>query len=511
MASVPEGKSKLFEVKSIDVDLQRNLVVLNESDAAELGVSPSNVVLVTAGERSVYAVVLVSKTITSPGVIALTKNTLSLLKVPEGERVGVKPVGLPASFNALKKRLRGEKLTENEMKSIIKDVVDGVYGEAEIAAFLVSQLYRELSEEELSYLIRAMVETGSRVAFEETVYDVHSIGGVPGNSKVALITVPIVAASGLLIPKTSSRAITSPAGTADTMEVLARVDLTINEIVEVVRKTKGVLAWGGRLNLAPADDIFVNVERRIAIDPEQQMVASILSKKIAMGVERLVIDIPVGRGAKIKDLTEAERLAGLFIRQSGMLGLSVRIVLTYGGQPIGTTAGPALEAREALEALIERRGSRSLVDKAILLAGQVLELSGKVQPGQGEDVAREVFLSGRAYEKFKQIVEAQGGNPNVKPEDIPIGSHTYTLKSPLEGAVTHIDNTAITLIARACGAPFDKGAGVKLHAKVGYRVNRGDPLITLYSSSASRLETAVKLLRDLQPIVVEGMLLRTLP
>jgi len=506
-----ETRSRLFQVKLIDMDLPCNLVIMHSNDASELGVVTNNVVLVTIGEKSIYAVVLTSKTITRPGEVALSKQAATALGVSDGDQVGVKPVGLPSSFNALKKRLQGARLTEGEMRSIIQDVVNGVYGEAEIAAFLVSQLYSELSEEELSYLIKAMVETGSRVAFEEVVYDVHSIGGVPGNSKVALITVPIVAATGLLIPKTSSRAITSPAGTADTMEVLARVDLTIDEIVEIARKVKGVLAWGGRLNLSPADDIFVNIERRLAIDPEQQMVASILSKKIAMGVERLVIDIPVGRGAKVKDTSMAEKLAGLFIRQAGLLGLSMKVALTYGGQPIGTTTGPALEAREALSALIERKGSRSLIDKAILLAGLVIELSGKVQPGQGEEVAREVFLSGRAYEKFKEIIGAQGGNPEVKPDDIPVGSHTYTLTSPLEGAVTHLDNAAITLIARACGAPYDKGAGIKLHAKVGYRVNKGDPLITLYSNSASRLEAAVRLLRDLQPVMVEGMLLRTLP
>lgn len=506
-----ESKSKLFNVKIIDLDIHRNLIIMNSGDAEELGVVTNNIVLVTAGDYSAYAMVITSRTVTQPGVVALLTQTASTLRVSEGDMVGVKPIGLPASFNALKKRISGVKLSESEMKSIIQDVVNGIYGEAEIAAFLISQLYNELSEEELSYLVKAMVETGSKLIFEETVYDVHSIGGVPGNSKVALITVPIVAASGLLIPKTSSRAITSPAGTADTMEVLARVDLTIDEIVEIARKVKGVLAWGGRLNLAPADDIFVNIERRLSIDPEQQMVASILSKKLAMGVERLVIDIPVGRGAKVEKVSLAEKLAGLFIRQAGLLGVAMRVALTYGGQPIGTSVGPALEAREALEALIERKGSRSLIDKAILLAGLVMELSGRVQPGQGEEVAREIFVSGKAYEKFKQIIEAQGGNPETKPSDIPIGSHTYTLTSPLEGAVTHIDNTAISLIAKACGAPYDKRAGVKLHAKVGYRVNKGDPLITLYSDSASRLETAVRLLRDLQPVIVEGMLLRTLP
>lgn len=505
------GKPKTFRVRNFDMNFDKPLIILNEEDARDLGLSPGVVTLLSAGNTSAPGIVMTSKTIVGPGEVGITRGAFSKLRLEDGEVVGLRPLGIPPSFDALKKRIRGLRLSESEYRALIRDVVEGVYGEAEITAFLVSQIYYPLTDDELTYLIKAMVDAGSKITFEETAYDIHSIGGVPGNSKVALISVPIVASAGLLIPKTSSRAITSPAGTADTMEVLARVDLEADEIVNIVRKTRGVLAWGGRLNLSPADDIFVNIERKIAIDPEQQMIASILSKKIAMGIERLVIDIPTGKGAKVSDLSKAEELAGHFIRQASSLNITIKIAVTYGGQPIGTTAGPALEAQEALTALIERRGSRSLVDKAILLAGLVFEISGKAPPGMGEEIAREIFTSGKAYAKFKEIVEAQGGNPNIKPDEIPLGKHTYTLTSPLEGAVTHIDNAAITLIARACGAPFDKGAGVKLHAKVGYRVNKGDPLITLYSNAASRLESAIKLLYDLKPIAVEGMLLRTIP
>lgn len=503
--------ARVFKAKIMDISFPQPVIVLNEVDSNRLGIAPGNIVIVTLGENHSTAVIMVSKTIVNEGECAVSASLAYGLGIREGDVVGIKPIGIPPSFNYLKKRLNGQRLGEGEFIAIIRDVVNGVYGEAEIAAFLLSQLYHPLSDEELSYLIKAMVETGVKVRFEESVYDIHSIGGVPGNSKVALVTVPIVASSGLLIPKTSSRAITSPAGTADTMEVLARVDLTVDEIVEIARKVKGVLAWGGKLGLAPADDIFVNVERKLAIDPEQQMVASILSKKLAMGVNKLVIDIPTGRGTKVENVQAAERLASIFIREGSLLGVSIRVAITYGGQPIGTSVGPALEAREALKALIERRGSKSLIDKALNLAGLVLETSGKASPGTGPDIAREIFLSGRAYEKFKQIVEAQGGDPNVKPEDIPVGKHTFTLTSPIEGAVTHIDNVAITLVARACGAPFDKGAGVELHAKVGYRVNRGDPLLTLYSNSESRLQEAIELLREASPILVEGMLIKTLP
>lgn len=503
--------ARLFKAKLVDVTFPQPVVIINEVDSSKLGLAPGNVVVVTLGESHSTAIVMVSKTVVSEGECAISTSLANVMGVREGDIIGIKPIGLPPSFGFLKKRIDGQRLSEGEFMAIIRDVVSGIYGEAEIAAFLLSQLYHPLSDEELSHLIKAMVETGVKVKFEETVYDIHSIGGVPGNSKVALVAVPIVASAGLLIPKTSSRAITSPAGTADTMEVLARVDLTVDEIVEIARKVKGVLAWGGKLGLAPADDIFVNIERKLAIDPEQQMVASILSKKLAMGVNKLVIDIPTGRGAKVENIQEAERLASIFIRQSSLLGISIKVAVTYGGQPIGMSIGPALEAREALKTLTERRGSKSLVDKALNLAGLVLEMSGKVTPGSGPDVAREIFLSGKAYEKFKQIIEAQGGNPYVKPEDIPVGKYTFTLTSPIEGAVTHIDNAAITLVARACGAPFDKGAGVELHAKVGYRVSRGDPLITLYSNSESRLQEAIEILREASPLLVEGMLIKTIP
>lgn len=502
---------RTFRLKAIDVKFVQPVAILHEDDAEELGIKPGNVVLITAGEAHYSVVVVTTRTVVQRGECAVARDLLGALRVSEGEVVGIRPLGLPQSFNALKKRMKGEKLTEGEFTALIRDVINGVYGEAEIAAFLLSQLYNPLSDSELAYLVKAMVETGVKVKFEETVYDIHSIGGVPGNSKVALLAVPIVATAGLLIPKTSSRAITSPAGTADTMEVLARVDLAVDEIVEIARKVKGLIAWGGKLGLAPADDIFVNIERKLAIDPEQQMVASILSKKLAMGVEKLVVDIPVGRGAKVQELREAESLASLFIKQSGLLGIAVKVAITYGGQPIGMSVGPALEAREALRAHIDKRGSKSLVDKATMLAGLVLELSGKAQVGSGADIAREVLLSGKAYEKFKQMIEAQGGNPCIKPEEIPVGKHSYTLKSPMEGAVTHIDNAAVTIIARACGAPYDKGAGVEFHAKVGYRVNKGDPLLTLYSNSESRLDEAISLLREHQPILVEGMLVKTLP
>lgn len=501
----------IFKVDLIDIDLNTNLIVMNEEDAKVLGVNPGSKVRLAKGERESSAQVMLSKTMVGRGVVLVSKDLFNALKLSAGDVVYIKPISVTQGFLALQKRLRGEKLSYEDVLAIVRDVTSGSFGEAEIASFLVSQIFHRLSDDELHYLIKAMVETGTKVVFEEPVYDIHSIGGVPGNGKVALISVPIVASAGLLIPKTSSRAITSAAGTADIVEVLAKVEFTAEELKEIALKTRGTLAWGGSLNLAPADDIFVAVERKLNIDPWHQMVASILAKKIAMDVSNLVIDIPVGRKIKVESIEQAEVLSGLFISQAARFNLRVKVAVTYGGQPIGETIGPALEAREALEALINRSGRRSLIDKALSLAGLAIELSGRVQVGMGYEVAKEIFLSGRAYEKFKQIIEAQGGNPNVKPEDIPVGSHSATIHAPIEGAITHIDNATLIMAARAAGAPFDKGAGIRLHAKIGHRVNKGDPLLTVYSSSASRLEEALNILSKTPSIIVEGMVIKVLP
>jgi AMP phosphorylase len=501
-------KVKGLRVARSPIDLGHDIAVVNRREAGRLGVVPGSRVTVVCGGRSVGALAVVDDRL-EDGVVGLGGSILE--KLGECEAADVHPLDLPPSFAAFKRRIEGGRLTAAEYKMLISDIVAGYYDDAQIAAFIVSQLYNRLGEEELEYLIRAMVETGEVVKFPEPVYDVHSIGGVPGNSKVALLVVPIVASKGLLIPKTSSRAITSPAGTADTMEVLAKVAFKPQELHDMALKARGLIVWGGALNLAPADDIFVRVERRIAVDPPTQTVASILAKKLAMSVSRLVIDIPFGYGAKVEEESEAETLASMFLSQAGRLGIAMRVALTYGGEPIGFSVGPALEAREALETLMKGDGAPSLVEKACSLAGLVFELGGVAPRGRGYQLACELLRSGKAYEKFREIIEVQQGDPDIKPEDIKLAPKTFTLEATRDGIVSRIDNRAITLAARAAGAPDDKGAGIKLHVKAGYRVRRGDPLLTVYASTDTRLHEAVHILEEYNAVVVESVIMKVLP
>jgi AMP phosphorylase len=290
------------------------------------------------------------------------------------------------------------------------------------------------------------------------------------------------------------------------MSVLAPITFKAEELKRIVKKTRGALVWGGSLNLAPADDLFMRVEYSLQMNPHAQMMASIMAKKIAVGVDFAVLDIPVGRGTKVGSIDEAQALGRGFIELGQKFGIKIECGMTHAEQPVGHTVGPALEAKEALEAL-EGHGPTSLIEKSTALAGLLLEMSGTISRGRGQDTAKEILASGKALQKMRQIIEAQGGDPKVKPEDIPIGNHTTKVLAPADGYLVSVDNEAIKNIARVAGAPIDKGAGIKLYAKRGYIVKRGDPLFEIYAESEGKLFEAQALAMKLQPITVEGMLL----
>lgn len=410
-------------------------------------------------------------------------------------------------IDLVKRFISGKPLTKEQYMRLIKSALDGEVPDVAIAAFVIYQYIKKIPIDEIAKITQAIVETGQTVDFGPMTVDKHSIGGVPGN-KVSLLIVPIVAATGLKIPKTSSRSITT-IGTADTFEVLAPVDLTLEEVVEVVNKTNGCLVWNGMLGIAPADELFISkVQSVLRIDPLSQAVASIMANKIAMGSKFIVIDIPQGEGTKARTLKEATELGRMFIELGSRLGVNVEVAVTYGEQPVGHAVGPALEAREALYTLEGGRPSTSLIEKSVGLAGILFEMTGRAPVGMGREMAREILDSGRALKKLKEIIEAQGGDPNIKSDDVPVGSYVAEIKSDINGYVAKIDNKAIMDIVRTAGAPEDKGAGVILPKKGGRYVNRGDVILKIYSNNESRLDAAVNLAQNLQPIVIEGMIRR---
>ena len=480
----------------IPYELPQSLAVIGQETASRLEIRPGDRVEVTWNGKTAVAVAVVSPGFPE-GSVGLYPSVARVLGVADGLEVDVTPCEPPVSARAIKRKLAGGRLTPEEVRQLVRDIVDGKVSEVELAALVTSLHFTGMSLEEAKAFTIAMVETGSRLELDrKPVLDKHSLGGVPGD-KTSLLVVPIIASLGFTIPKTSSRAITSPAGTADRMEVLAPVNLTLEEMRRVVEKTGGCIVWGGNLNLAPADDIIIRVENPLGIDPF--FVPSILAKKLAVGSTHVVLDVPTGRGTKAPTLEDAKNISRDFIELGAALGLRIEAVATYADEPIGYAVGPALEAREALEALSSLRPT-DLVEKAALLAGTLLEMVGVAR---GYEVAMEALASGRAERKLREIIEHQGGDPRVRPDDLPIGEKALTIYSEEDGLVQYVDNSAVALLGKLAGAPLDKGAGVLLHVKVGQWVRKGAPLLTVYSSSSARIQAIERMLSDgLRPLRV---------
>lgn len=474
------------------------IVILNKEDADELGVRSLNRVRIEYKGKELAAIVNTTSKVIGHGHIGVSEEVKNILKVGQDAEVSVEIAKFPSSLTYIINRLKGRKLNYDEIREIIKDVVEGNLNEIEIAAFVTALNNYGLDIDEAANLATAMIESGDRLHLnKKLVVDKHSVGGVPGD-KTTLLVVPIVAAAGLTIPKTSSRAITSAAGTADRAESLMKVDLNIEEMKKVVEKTNGCFVWGGALDMAPADDIFVQIEFPLSIDP--MLLPSIMSKKKAVGANYLVIDIPTGRGTKIKTLGDANLLAKDFITLGKKLNISTECAITFGEQPVGHTIGPALEAKEALEVLMRKKFVPDVIDKATHIAGILFEMTGKKN---GQELAKEILKSGKAEQKMREIIGQQHGNPDIKPEDMNIGDHGIDFHSEKSGVVLWMNNTALVEIARAAGSPKDKGAGIVLYKKLGDRVAKDEKLFTVYSEKQQKLER-VRTLMDENEVIGVG-------
>lgn len=418
---------------------------------------------------------------------ALSSAAWKSLALGEGAYVRVRHAPPVESLKFVRKRVFGHPLAGPDFQEIVSDIVRGRYSAVEMAAFVTACATSALTPEETEHLTLAMVGTGETLRWDAPmIMDKHSVGGLPGNRTTPII-VAIATALGLTMPKTSSHAITSPAGTADTMETLAPVDLDAASIRRVVEKEGGCIAWGGAVHLSPADDVLIRVERALDIDGEGQMIASILSKKIAAGATHLVVDMPVGATAKVRTEEAGATLAKGLRAVAEKFGLRIAIVPGEGRQPIGRGIGPALEARDVLAVLKgERSAPRDLRERSLVLAGAVLELAGRAPAGGGTGLAAAVLADGRAWRKFQRICEAQGGMRQP-----PEASYRTELPALHDGRLLQIDNRRISRLAKLAGAPFDRAAGVDLHVRLGDIVSRGMPLCTLQAESPGELAYAL--------------------
>ncbi|MEM2908656.1 MAG: AMP phosphorylase [Candidatus Bilamarchaeaceae archaeon] len=503
-------KKYICKVKPIGIYAGgKNIIVLNTDEAESHDIYAGYRTELKTPKATIIGIVDTSDKLVKPGEVGIYDDFAKEFHLKAGEEVEIVHMDRPASIGYIKKKLDKGTLESNEIKTIVTEIMENKLSEVETSAFIAAAYINGMADSEVIALTNATVESGETLNLGRgPILDKHCIGGVAGN-RTTMIVVPIIAAAGLYMPKTSSRAITSAAGTADTMEVLANVTFSMDELRKMVLKTKGAIVWGGGMKLAPVDDKLIRIRHPLSLDPEGMLLASILGKKKSVGAEYVIIDIPVGRGVKIPYYEKGRELGDHFIKIGKQLGIKIEVLITDGAEPIGNGIGPSLECVDVLHVL-NGKGPEDLRHKSILMAGKLLELCGKVGKGEGYSAAENLITTGKALKKFLEIVEEQGGNPRVTVDDIPIGKYAYTVKSKVSGSIFHIDNHSISKIARIAGAPKSKGAGVLLHKTRGNRVEVGDSLFTVYAEKETLLDYAIKALEKLEPIEMRKMLLGTM-
>lgn len=495
-----------LRVKDMDIatgDVQ--VVILNEKDADMLDLHHNDRLFLRKDRRHTIAVLDIaeSEKAVPAGSIGLFEEVLDALYAKDGDIVTIELARKPKSVSYIRKKLDGKELTYSEIYEVIKDIGKNQLTDIELASYVTANYITGMSDNEIINLTKAMIFTGTKLKIaKKPVVDIHCIGGVPGN-RTTMIVVPILIAAGLTVPKTSSRAITSPAGTADTMEVLCPVSLPISKLYQILNSVGGFIIWGGSVNLAPADDRIIKVEHPLSIDAEGQMLASIMAKKASVSATHLLMDIPVGKGAKVEDRKQAVHLQGHFERLGKELGIKVCTIITQGSEPIGNGIGPVLEAKDCLWTLKnDSRAPQDLRRKSLEMAAIALEFAGAAKKGQGMQMATEILNSGKAYKVFVDMIRAQGGK-DVDPESLKPCPLQYTYSAPKAGMVKSLDNISIARIARMAGAPRDPDSGILLHRHCGDSVKKGEPIMTIYAHTKEKLGYAIDILKDLDGIIVQ--------
>lgn len=473
--------------------------MLNVKTANKIGVHTSDRISIkklTMKDGEFSTIVDTVERIVKENEIGISSEIFSRLKLRSGEKVDVNLATSPNSLKFIRKKTDNKKLSKAEINEIMKDVVNNSLSEPEIALFVSAMYEHGMDFKETIYLIDAILKTGNRLPLKgKYIVDKHSIGGIPGN-RTTPIVVSICATAGLTFPKTSSKAITSAAGTADVIESIADVEFDIKKLQKIIKKTNACMVWGGALGLVPADSKIIKVEKMLKVDPRAQLLASIMSKKIAVGSKYILIDIPYGKTAKVSK-SEGLILKKQFEKIAKHFKLKIRVVLTKGSEPIGNGVGPLLELVDLMKVLNpSESGPCDLEDKALFLAGQILEMTKKAKPNKGIEMAKEILCSGKAFKKFLEIMKAQNGDLSK----IRIAKYKKDVLATSSCKISEIDNKKTNLLARIAGCPVDKASGIYLHNHVGAKLKKGDKILTIFSESKPRLKEALSYYKREKPI-----------
>ncbi len=506
----------LLKVKALQLLAGRPIVILHENTAKFLNLHVGERVRIKKYDKKQEVVAPIDitggTTILSKEEVALSQEIIKDLGIRDREVIEVNPALKPLSVEYIKKKLNGHHLSFPEIFAIVSDIVNNELTEVEVAYFVSGVYLHGMNIEEITSLTKAMVKTGNQLKLDKkTVIDKHGIGGIEGN-RTTPILVSIIAAAidefklNAVMPKTSSRAITSAAGTADVIETIAKVEFNVGQMKKIVEKTKACLVWGGSLRLAPADDKIIQIERVLSLDPEAQLIASILSKKLAVNASYVLIDISYGPGAKVSTEKEAKNLKDKFEKVAKQLGLKLKVMLTDGSEPVGNGIGSVLEMLDIIKVLKQdAHRPLDLEARARTLASELLALVMNISKAKSENIAHDMLSSGKAFQKFRDIIEAQQGtleNEELK-EKLALGECKANIKSDKQGKIEEISNRKMAYVAKMAGSPSDKSAGIYLYKHVGEKVDKGENLFTIYAETSAKLDYAKKLAERIIPVLVK--------
>ncbi len=396
----------------------------------------------------------------------------------------------------------GRELEAAEIEWLVDGYVEGRLPDYQMSAFLMAVVFRGMTPRETAAYTRAMIRSGDTLRFPGVAgvkVDKHSTGGV--GDKVSIPLAPLVAACGARVPMMSGRGLGHTGGTLDKLEAIAgfRVALDAREAARLLEKY-GMFMIGQTDRVAPADKkLYALRDVTGTIESIPLICGSILSKKVAAGVEALVMDVKTGSGAFMRERDAAKNLARALVDIGSELGLQMRAYITSMEQPLGRRVGNSLELIECIE-FLRGEGPADLREITLVLAGEMLALAG-VAPGapEGRRRAAEVLESGAAFERFVRVAEAQGGDIRMieDPGRLPLAPGQEILRASEDGYITEMETREIGLACNGLGAgrakttdTVDPGVGLMFHAKIGDAIRRGEPMMTIYHRDGRGLEEA---------------------
>jgi pyrimidine-nucleoside phosphorylase len=413
-------------------------------------------------------------------------------------------------IDIIRKKRDGRALDEHEIRFVAAGAASGSIPLEQLAAWLMAAWIRGLSLDETRALTLAMRDSGEKFSparLGKTAVDKHSSGGV--GDKTSFLVAPLAAACGVAVPMISGRALGHTGGTLDKLEAIPgfRTALALDEFEAVIQKC-GASIVSQTPSLVPADRILYALRDRTGtVENPGLICASILSKKLAAGLDALVLDVKTGSGAFLRDVQQAEFLAALMVATAEMAGTRTVALLTDMGQPLGYAAGNWIELVEAIELLRGRRpeASEDLRELSLILAGWMIHLGGQADtPQSGYARAETALNDGSALRIFFAMIEAQGGDVSVfhEPDKFHKPGATEVVNAWESGFITEMDTTALGWAVQRLGAgrekagePVDPHAGILFHARRGAQVERGEPLATLYATTATQLAEPRAILR----------------